>query len=50
MSSPGEVTSKTGFKRAAGTYVRKTTKKGKEVITTKVRVGVTLGAGRGTCS
>lgn len=30
--------------------MRKTTKKGKEVITTKVRVGVTLGAGRGTCS
>lgn len=43
-----EVTSEIGFKRAAGTEVRKTTRKGKEVMATKVRVGVTLGAGRGT--
>lgn len=44
VSSPGEVSSEIGFKRAAGTQVRKTTKKGKEVITTKVKSGGYVGS------
>lgn len=39
VSSPGEVGSDMGFKGAAGTWLRKTVEKGKEVIVPQVRGG-----------